>query len=198
MENEAVVTRSIGPNDPLAKERRTEWWGMIVFIFSEAIFFGSLISGYLYLRLQNPNWIPAGAPAPDLLVASVNTVLLVGSSVPIHFGRRAIRYGNHGVLNLGIILTILPGLAFLALQGWEYTHSGFTPQTGAYGAAFFTLTGFHGAHVAVGILFLGVLLARSLRGSFSAQHHFAVEAGTLYWHFVDAVWIALYGLLYVW
>jgi cytochrome c oxidase subunit III len=199
MQDEVRYVKPISPHDALARERGVEWWGLLTFIFTEAIFFGSLITGYLYLRLQNAaQWVPPGAPPPDLTIALINTVLLVSSGFVAHWARNGIRHGNHRTLNVGLAVSIALGVAFLALQGWEYTHSGFSPQTGTYGSAFFTLTGFHGAHVTAGVIFLSILLLRSLRGSFNAEHNFGVEAGTLYWHFVDVVWIFLVALLYIW
>jgi heme/copper-type cytochrome/quinol oxidase subunit 3 len=92
---------------------------------------------------------------------------------------------------------VILGSAFLSIQAWEYTHADFTPSTGVFGSTFFTLTGFHGAHVTAGVLFLLICFFRSLRGDFSQERHFAVSAVEMYWHFVDVVWVFLFLLLYI-
>ncbi|HEV8190901.1 MAG TPA: cytochrome c oxidase subunit 3, partial [Ktedonobacterales bacterium] len=93
--------------------------------------------------------------------------------------------------------TALLGTIFLSGQAWEYTHSEFNPSTNIFGSAFFTLTGFHGAHVTAGVLFLLVCFFRSVRGDFSKDRHFAVTAVEMYWHFVDVVWVILFTVLYL-
>jgi len=173
------------------------WWGMVFFIASEALFFAYLIAAYLYLRANSATWPPNGLPRLELLFPAINSVILIGSSLPVHWARSAIERGNRSTLNRGIILTLVMGAVFLAGQGWEYSRAGFSPSDGAYGSTFFTLTGFHGAHVLAGLVFLLVVLVMSLRGRFSPERHFGVEAATMYWHFVDAVWIALFGVLYL-
>jgi cytochrome c oxidase subunit 3 len=183
-----------------AVARPIGWYGMVFFIASEAVFFANLIASYLYLRLRSTGaWPPPGEHVEfNMLLVSINTVILLGSSFPMHFAGRAAARGQKGRLSLFLGLTILMGSTFLSIQAYEYTHSSFGPGSGIFGSSFFTLTGFHGAHVTVGALILLVCFFRSLRGDFSAQRHFAVQAAEMYWHFVDAVWIFLFSILYVW
>jgi len=182
------------------KSRSYGWYGMVFFLASEAIFFANLIASYLYLRIRATGlgepWPPKGATLETGLIL-INTVILLSSSFPMHFAARAISKGNKRALSINLILTIILGSTFLSIQAWEYTHSDFTPSTGVFGSTFFTLTGFHGAHVTVGVLFLLVCFFRSLRGDFTKDHHFAVSAVEMYWHFVDIVWVVLFLVLYI-
>ncbi|MGS2744623.1 cytochrome c oxidase subunit 3 [Halomonas sp. LS-001] len=131
----------------------------------------------------------------------INTLLLVTSSVTLTIAHHALKAGEPGKLRKWLIVTLLLGLVFLVIQGIEYVeawnHLGLTLQAGIYGSTFFMLTGFHGLHVTIGAIILAVLLIRVLRGHFSADNHFAFEAGAWYWHFVDVVWIGLFLFVYV-
>jgi cytochrome c oxidase subunit III len=171
--------------------------GMLVFIMSEAVLFTNLIAAYLYLRFSSVHWFPADFPGFELTLPAINTVILLSSSIPVHWASQNIERGNRRNLVIGLALTIVMGAIFISGQAYEWTHAGFTPQSSVFGSTFFTLTGFHGAHVLVGLTFLTVTLVRALRGSFSAEHHFAVQAAAWYWHFVDAVWVFLFGSLYL-
>lgn len=131
----------------------------------------------------------------------INTLLLVSSSFTVTFAHHALKKNNRKLLKIWLALTILLGVAFLALQVEEYVHAytelGLTLGSGIYGATFFMLTGFHGAHVTMGTLILTVMLVRILRGHFDAEHHFGFEAASWYWHFVDVVWVGLFIFVYV-
>ncbi len=131
----------------------------------------------------------------------INTILLVTSSFTVTFAHHALKKANRKLLKIWLGLTILLGLSFLALQVEEYVHAytelGLTLGSGIYGATFFMLTGFHGAHVTMGTLILTVMLVRILRGHFDADHHFGFEAASWYWHFVDVVWVGLFIFVYV-
>ncbi|WP_137817611.1 cytochrome c oxidase subunit 3 [Pseudomonas sp. 2FG] len=131
----------------------------------------------------------------------LNTLLLVSSSVTVTLAHHALRKGHRKPLKLWLALTILLGLTFLAFQATEYVEAyhelGLTLGSGIYGATFFMLTGFHGAHVTLGTIILTVMLVRILRGHFDPEHHFGFEAAAWYWHFVDVVWIGLFTFVYV-
>ncbi len=174
-----------------------DWWGFALFVLSEAWIFLNLVAAYIYLRWLSPASQPMALPHRELLLPSINTAILLGSGVVAHWANTGLDRDDRRRLCGGFIATIVLGLLFLAGQGWEYTHASFTPQSSIYGACFFTLTGLHGLHVAVGAVFLLVLLLRAWGGAFSSEHAFPVQAGTLYWHFVDAVWVVLFTLLYL-
>ncbi len=182
------------------------WWGMIFFITSEALIFANIIAGYLYLEVRQGSWVlPNGDPllAPDIytLILIINTIILFSSSIPARLFGRALAQGDQSRLKRYLITTAIMGAIFVGLQfGVEYPHLfslGFTPQTNIFGSAFFTLTGFHGLHVTVGVLFLVICWLRALRGDFTGKRHFAVEAVEMYWHFVDGVWVVVFTVVYL-
>lgn len=179
--------------------RTMEWWGMILFIASEALIFANFIAAYLYLEIRNWNTLSFRLPT-ELTFPLINTIILICSSFPAHFAGRGIAKGNQRQLRIGLALTILMGLIFLSGQIFEYTGlfgENFTLDKNIFGSAFFTLTGFHGLHVTIGALFLLICLIRAMRGDFTAKKHFAVQAAEMYWHFVDVVWIVVFSLIYL-
>ena len=133
-------------------------------------------------------------------IPAINTLLLLTSGVTLTWAHWGLKKNNRGQLIWGLVLTILLGAIFLGLQVYEYIHAyrdlGLTLGAGVYGATFFMLTGFHGFHVLVGATMLTVMLFRSIAGHFTADHHFAFEAASWYWHFVDVVWVLLFVVVY--
>ncbi len=133
-------------------------------------------------------------------IPAINTLLLLSSGVTITWAHWALKKSNRGQLIMGLAATVTLGIVFLALQVFEYHHAytemGLTLGSGVYGATFFMLTGFHGFHVLVGTTMLIVMLFRSMAGHFTADHHFAFEAVSWYWHFVDVVWVILFIVVY--
>jgi cytochrome c oxidase subunit III len=176
--------------------RSMGWWGMIFFITSEALIFANFIAAYLYLEIRNGSWhLPT-----ELTYPLINTGILLASSIPVRFAGAAIVKGNQRNLKIGLFFTALMGAAFLGGQAYEYSGlfgNHFTPSASIFGSSFFTLTGFHGLHVTVGVIFLVICLLRSLRGDFTAKRHFAVQAAEMYWHFVDGVWVVVFSLVYL-
>ncbi len=191
-----IVSSSIR-SEPFAPRFSPAILGLWFFIGTEALFFGMLIGSYLYLRVRAGVWPPVDAPQRDLLVPAINSIVLLSSGVTMHGAHMSIRRGDTSVLRGGIFATMILGAAFLAGQAWEYTHAGFGLSSGLLGSSFFTLTGFHGAHVFVGLVFLSLVVLRSARGAYTEEHHLGVEASALYWHFVDAVWVVLFTVLYL-
>jgi cytochrome c oxidase subunit 3 len=127
----------------------------------------------------------------------VNTVILISSSFTMHWALVSIKRNRRFGLIVGLGLTLMLGLTFLALQIHEYLHLGFTPSNNAFTSGFFSLTGLHGFHVFVGATLLTIALTRSIRGHYSAGQHIGLEVTGLYWHFVDVVWIVLYTVVYL-
>jgi cytochrome c oxidase subunit III len=177
-----------------------EWWGMILFIASEALIFANFIASFLYLEIRNWDTLHFQLPSA-ITYPIINTIILISSSFPAHYAGRGIAKGNQRQLQIGLTLTILLGTIFLGGQIYEYSglfnDFHFTPSQNIFGSIFYTLTGFHGLHVTIGVIFLLVCLIRSMRGDFTAKKHFAVEAAELYWHFVDIVWIVVFSLIYL-
>jgi cytochrome c oxidase subunit III len=173
--------------------------GMLLFIASEVMFFGGLFATYFNARAAVPagEWGPPPGGHLDLPLALVLTAILVASSFTMQFGVWAIRRGDTGKLKMWTAITLGLGIIFLAGQLYDYSELGFGLADGPFGTTFYTLTGFHGAHVFGGAVGLAIVLARALRGQFSARNHVAVEAVSMYWHFVDVVWIAVFSTIYL-
>ncbi|MDO8347097.1 MAG: cytochrome c oxidase subunit 3 [Rugosibacter sp.] len=199
-------------------------WAMGWFIFSEVMFFAAFFGALYYLRtISVPDlasadnallwpdfksvWPSAG---PDFKeewevmkpwgIPAINTLLLLTSGVTLTWAHWGLMKGNRTQLKVGLFLTVLLGSVFLGFQFYEYSHAyhemNLTLATGAYGSTFYMLTGFHGLHVTVGTIMLIVMLGRSMKGHFTAEHHFAFEAVAWYWHFVDVVWLFLFVVVY--
>jgi cytochrome c oxidase subunit 3 len=131
----------------------------------------------------------------------INTILLVSSSFTVTLAHKALKLGERSRIVLWLAATVLLGSVFLVFQAYEYIEAyhdlGLTLHAGVYGATFFILTGFHGLHVTLGSVMLLIIWLRVLRGHFDADNHFAFEAVTWYWHFVDVVWVGLFLFVYI-
>lgn len=179
--------------------------GMIVFLCSEALLFSGLISAYLVVRQAAGCWPPNlgdGIELPPMpkLLTGINTVILVTSSFVYHFAEEAVKKGKSGA---GWMLgAALMGATFVGVQCVEWTelyHEGlWFNKGGVYGSSFFTLTGFHGAHVCIGVLLiLWCFYLQVTKRAFTPERHVALMNVGLYWHFVDVVWVFLYTILYL-
>ena len=170
-------------------------------IFTEATLFGILLYSYFFLRFHGGHvWPPHGIEKPDLFLVSIMTPILLLSSGPMHWADTGIRQGKVWRLRLGLLLTFVMGATFLGLQAVEYREiltAEFTARTNVYGSLFFTITGFHGIHVAVGLLMNLWIQWYARRGRFTAGRHVPVQNVALYWHFVDGVWVFILFSLYL-
>jgi cytochrome c oxidase subunit 3 len=171
--------------------------GMVIFVASEAMFFATFFGAYFTIYSVNPVWPPAGFPRLEPGLATVLTVLLVASSVTLQIGVRAIRRDQTGAMLVWLGLTILLGAGFLGLQLYDYSLLGFGVRDGIFGSLFYVMTGLHMAHVFGGVVFLVLILVQGLGGQLTHAHHDSMEAGSIYWHFVDVVWICLFTTFYV-
>jgi cytochrome c oxidase subunit 3 len=172
--------------------------GMLLFIASEIMLFGSFFTIYFFVRVVNnaPEWPPEGFHLP-VYVAGVNTIILLTSSFTMHWALQAIKRGNRAGLQAGLVLTLALGLVFLLTQAREYSRVGFSPSDGAFGSVFYGLTGLHGAHVFIGLTLLTFATIRAFRGHFTPKDHWGVEIPGIYWHFVDVMWIVVYTTVYI-
>jgi cytochrome c oxidase subunit 3 len=191
--------------EAVSEGRSLGWWGMVFFIASEAMLFANLIAAYLYLLVRQPHWPPPGNIPLELvsqgnILPAINTVILLSSSVPMIMARRAMNQGKVKQVPWYILATVILGTIFLTFQGVEYGSlfaEGNTASNGLVGSTFFTLTGFHGAHVTGGVVFLLVNFFKGLHGGLTPKKHFSLLAAEMYWHFVDVVWIFVFSLVYL-
>jgi cytochrome c oxidase subunit 3 len=171
--------------------------GVKLGILSEVMLFGALFTAYFVIRSESGGWPPEGQERPELMLPAFNTLLLISSSFTMQWAVRAIGRGNVARMRLALRLTLALGSIFIVIQGYEFATNGFGLDDGVFGSTFYTLTGFHGAHVLAGLALMGVVATRARRGLISAERHTAVEAVSYYWHFVDAVWVFLFSTVYV-
>jgi len=177
--------------------RRQRLLGFLFFLISDCVIFGDFIFSYLYLRSASAVWPPVGIERPYLYLAAVNSVVLFGSGATMHFAMEAFRAQRLSRFYGWLVATIVLGSMFLGGQAYEYTHLHDTWAGSTFGASFFTLTGMHGFHVFIGVIFLITVLIQTRNGTYSAERHFGLTAATLYWHFVDVIWVALFFLFYI-
>ncbi|MCO5315992.1 MAG: heme-copper oxidase subunit III [Solirubrobacterales bacterium] len=174
--------------------------GILLFILSEVMLFASFFAAYFFIRVvaEPASWPPEGVHLP-VLIAGINTAVLVSSSFTIHYALESVKKGNRNGLKLGLTLTWLLGATFLFIQINEYVHIGFSARDGAFGSIFYSLTGLHGAHVFVGLLLITFANIRAYRGHFGPQQkdHLGVEVPGIYWHFVDIMWIIVFLAVYI-
>ena len=172
--------------------------GMLLFIASEIMLFGSFFAAYFFIRVAHgvSHWPPPPFHLP-VFVAGVNTTILLTSSFTMHWALQAIKRGNRAGLQAGLVLTLCLGLTFLLTQIREYSRVGFAPHDGSFGTIFYGLTGLHGAHVFVGLTLLTFATVRAFRGHFTAEAHRGVEIPGIYWHFVDVMWIVVFTTVYI-
>ncbi|HEY1976245.1 MAG TPA: heme-copper oxidase subunit III [Candidatus Baltobacteraceae bacterium] len=176
--------------------------GFLLFLISDCVLFSSFIFAYLYLRNSGQGWPPPGIQRLDVAFAAWNSVVLFGSGATMHYALENWKHGNFMKYMWCLIATIILGAMFLGGQGYEYNHLIFSEHvtwagSGIFGASFFTLTGMHGFHVFMGVCYLTVLLLQSAGGTYTYQKYFGITAGTLYWHFVDVIWVVLFSIFYL-
>ena len=180
--------------------------GMYIFLASEVMFFGSLFAMYFYMLGSHGTWPPIPPSSkPEYYVnwwpiPFVNTIVLLSSGVTCHFALDGLAHDNRVRFFVLQISTIVLGLGFEFGQLYEFINAfgrGLNLTSNTFASAFFTMTGFHGAHVLGGLILLTLILYRAARGQFDSRNHVGPAAVTLYWHFVDVVWIFLFGILYL-
>ncbi|GBC74778.1 Cytochrome c oxidase subunit 3 [archaeon HR06] len=169
----------------------------LIIIGSEAFIFGVAFAIYFLFRGISPQWPDPGTPHLDLEFPLINTIVLLSSGVTAHFAHMSIKRGNLLGLKSLLIVTIILGTFFIFGQVYEYGILGVPIYTSKFITSFYLLTGIHGAHVVAGLIFLSVVFIRSLMGHFTKYKNDVVESSVYYWHFVDAVWVILFSLLYL-
>lgn len=173
-------------------------FGFIVFLLSESVIFLSFFAGYIVYKTTTVDWYPEGVTGLATREPAINTVVLVSSSFVIYVAERYLHDKKLWGFRLFLTATMAMGAYFLYGQAVEWSELPFGVTSGLFGGTFYLLTGFHGLHVLTGILLQGVMLGRSFIPGNYDNGFFGVEATSLFWHFVDVIWIVLFGLIYLW
>jgi cytochrome c oxidase subunit III len=173
-------------------------FGFIVFLLSESVIFLSFFAGYIIYKTTVTDWYPPGVTGLETRDPAINTVVLVSSSFVIYVAERYLHDKKLWGFRLFLIATMAMGSYFLYGQAVEWKSLPFSFTSGVFGGTFYLLTGFHGLHVLTGILLQTLMLIRSFVSGNYDRGYFGVEATSLFWHFVDVIWIILYILIYVW
>nr|AWN56291.1 cytochrome c oxidase subunit 3 [Mahanarva spectabilis] len=178
--------------------------GMIMFILSEVFFFISFFWGFFHSSLSpsmeiGMMWPPKGIKTFNpMSIPLLNTMILLSSGISITWSHHSLMTNKFNQVSQSMMITIMLGVYFSMLQGYEYLQSPFTIADSIYGSSFFMATGFHGIHVLIGTMFISIMMLRHMMFQFSSYHHFGFEASAWYWHFVDIVWLFLYISIYWW
>ncbi len=196
---EIQYTRAIADTLPslVNGPRAVGWWGILFLVIIEVVVFSSLIASYFYLRTHAPRWPAGGIEPPELLLPTINTVILIASALPTYMSLRSISRGNRGRFLIYLLISMVMGIAFLVLKYVEYSDKGYNWSTNAYGSIVWTMTGLHIVHVTAVLLKSAAIWVVGARGYFNARRHVAVDGNTLYWYFVIIIWIPLYLTIYI-
>ncbi len=174
--------------------------GMLIFLAAEVMFFVGMFGGLIVLRFGSEHWPPLGAPPLPIFIGGINTVVLLLSSVTMVWAYLSIHKGEQVGLRRGLVLTLLLGVLFLVSQLIKWHRMGLLGlhiSTNVYGSVFYALTGLHGLHVLTGIFVLLVATRRAFLHHYSKGRHVMIQLTGMYWHFVVAVWVVLYTVLYL-
>lgn len=194
---------SLGGHHSFAVQRSLNY-GVLLFIVSEIFFFVSIFWAFFHSALSptvelGNQWPPAGIETLNAFeVPLLNTLILLSSGASLTYAHHALIQGNRKATIIGFIVTLILAVSFTGYQALEYYEAPFTISDGIYGSTFYMGTGFHGAHVIIGTLFLLVAFFRILNYSLTDHHHLGFESAALYWHFVDVVWLFLWVSIYWW
>ena len=198
--------------DDLEQQHEAGSLGMWLFLVTEILFFGGLFAAYTVYRGMYPEAFAQASHEADLVLGSINTGVLIGSSLTMAMAVYFAQQGKRKAVIAFLILTIILGVAFLGIKSYEYHHKyvdhhipgpsfefdgPFAAQAQLFFIFYFVMTGMHALHMIIGVGLMCVIIWMTWRGRFTAQHYAPVEIAGLYWHFVDIVWIFLFPLLYL-
>jgi heme/copper-type cytochrome/quinol oxidase subunit 3 len=194
-----TVEATLAPSSPAAgpRGRSVGWWGVLCMIMTEAMLFVGLLASYFFLWASSDEWPQGAIERPEIARISVFTVVLLGSSIPIFIGEWANRRGRMSLARSALFVSFLMGAVFLANQVLEYRDLHFGWRDNAYASIFYVTTGLHGLHVLLGLLINLVVQAKGYARRLAPSHDVTVEVFSLYWHFVDVVWIFVFSSLYL-
>jgi cytochrome c oxidase subunit 3 len=185
------------PRAALRRSKPLAWWGMITTIATESMIFAGLLASYGFLRASTNVWPPPGVPLPEIPKTAVFSALLIGSSVPVWWAERGIKRGNQAQLRAGLMVAWFMAAAFVGNSIKDFVDLSFGWSDHAYGSIFYATVGLHLAHVIVALI-LGIgVQAKAWSNRYDEHHHLTVEVVSLYWHFVDVVWIFVFSTLFL-
>ena len=190
-------TPPVQPNTPLGTNA---WLGTVMLLGAEAMFFAGLMGAFLVFRIGSPVWPPPFQPRLPTGITGFNTVILLASAVTMQLALQAGRRGDRARLLRLLSWTALLGAVFLSVQGYEWArllHFGLTVSSSVYGGLFYTLIGFHAAHVFGALIWLVVVWFNARQGKYTRQNHTGLQTCSMYWIFVVGLWPVLYGLVYL-
>lgn len=179
-------------------EHDNRMFGFVVFLLSESVIFLSFFAGYIVYKTTSLEWLPMGVTGLEIKDPAINTVVLVSSSLTIYLAEKFLHKQNLWGFRAFWLLTIAMGSYFLYGQAVEWSGLSFGFGDGVFGGTFYLLTGFHGLHVLTGVLLQSIMLGRSFIPHNYDKGEFGVASTSLFWHFVDVIWIILFTLIYVW
>ncbi|PZO38196.1 MAG: heme-copper oxidase subunit III [Pseudanabaena frigida] len=173
-------------------------FGFVVFLLSESVIFLSFFAAYIVYKTTSLNWLPVGVTGLEIKEPTINTIILVSSSFTIYIAEKFLHKKQLWGFRAFWLLTIVMGSYFVYGQAVEWSGLAFGFGDGVFGGSFYLLTGFHGLHVLTGVLLQLIMLVRSFLPNEYDKGLYGIEATSLFWHFVDVIWIALFTLIYVW
>lgn len=178
------------------KSRAPLWWAMVLLLVIESMVFGTLAASYFYLRMNQAEWPPAGVDPPELLLPTINTLLLLASSIPVYLADKGITEGKVRRLVWGMGVAAVMAILFLILKVIEYSDVSYSWDDHAYGSIVWLIVGFHSSHVLSVVGKTVVVAVLGARGYFNRERNLGVQINGLYWHFVVVVWIPMYAVIY--
>lgn len=194
----AQVSHSAHAVEHTHDEAGNSMFGFIVFLLSESIIFLCFFTAYIIYKTNTADWLPTGVSGLEVREPAINTVVLVSSSFVIYIAEKFLHNKNLWGFRAFWLLTMAMGSYFLYGQIVEWNGLNFGFTSGLYGGTFYLLTGFHGLHVFTGVLLQFLMLVRSFIPGNYDQGEFGVAATSIFWHFVDVIWIILFVLIYIW
>jgi cytochrome c oxidase subunit III len=194
--NGGAVVRADALPVLLTGSRSPVWAAMLLLVTIETMVFGTLFASYLYLRFGSAEWPPDGLPAPDLLLPSINTAVLIASAAAVYVAGRYLRTGDVGKLKLWLGTGVLLEIVFFVIKMVETVEVDFRWDAHAYGSIYWGINTFHTAHVVAAILMGTVAWILAMKGFFTDRQRVGIQAVSIYWNFVAGIWIPVYLVLY--
>jgi cytochrome c oxidase subunit III len=192
---ETFPTVLVAPPEPARRGYDKAWWGMVIVIATEGMIFLVLLAANFFLRATSKQWPPSGIELPELFQTSIFTAVLLGSSLPIFWVDWAIERGRMRAVRIGLALSWIMGAAFLVHTMLDFRELHFGWQDTSYGSIYYVIIGLHALHVVVGLLFSLIVQLKIALGRIDRDRHLTLTVFSLYWHFVDVVWIFVFSSL---